>query len=198
MARADFFTGLVLLCVSGALLAEGWRLPGAVGMIEQGGEPGRVLIFLGFILGALATVLTVRAISQEGHRSRRELGLDTERKWAVVRAAIVAIGGVLYVGALGRKVGGFVVDYTWLTFAFMFAFIVIAEWNLAPEIAARRWRVVERRAPALAARLAAGPGPLAARTAPRVWLVFTAALQAALIAVAIAYVFEKQFFVTLP
>jgi hypothetical protein len=198
MPKADFLTGLVLLAVAALLVGEGVRLPGAGGLIMKGGEPGRVLIFLGLVIAAFAVVLIVRAVGQGGHRLGRRLALDAERKGAVVRAIAVAAGGTLYVSLLGRSFAGVALDYAWLTFGFVLAFIAIAEWKLAPEIAARRWQKLQSRAPGLAGGIASLFSFVPQRRAPHVWLLVTATAQAALIAVVVAYVFEKQFLVQLP
>jgi hypothetical protein len=198
MPRADFITGLVLLVISAMLVGEGLSLPGAGGLIMKGGEPGRVPVFLGFCIAAMAIVLVVRAISQNGHRLRGTLDFDSERKGALKRALAVAAGGTFYVALLGYDFSGADLDYVVLTFAFILVFIVIADWKRAPEIAGRRWQALERRVPTIAARLADGLSFVSAARAPYVWLFTAATIQAAVLAVIIAYVFEKQFFVRLP
>ena len=198
MPRADFLTGLVLLAVSALLIGEGLTLPGAGGLIMKGGEPGRVPLFLGLVIAAMAIVLVVRAILQNGHWLRGIEGFDNERKRAFGRALAVAAGGTLYVGLLGRNFSGADLDYALLTFGFIFTFIVIAEWKLAPEIAGRRWQALDRRAPATAAWIASKLSFVPRARAPHVWLCITAAFQAAFLAIVVAYVFEKQFFVQLP
>lgn len=199
MPRADFLTGLVLLVVSAMLIGEGMTLPGAGGLIMKGGEPGRVPLFLGFVIATLAAVLIVRAISQNGHRLLRQVtAVDNENKRAIGRALAVAAGGTLYVGLLGHNFSGADVDYALLTFGFILTFIVVAEWNLAPEIAGRRWQALDRRAPAMTARIAAILSFVTPARAPYVWLFITATFQAALLAAIVSYVFEKQFFVQLP
>ncbi|MDO8876601.1 MAG: hypothetical protein Q8M24_00945 [Pseudolabrys sp.] len=198
MPRADFLTGLVLLVVSAMLIGEGLTLPGAGGLIMKGGEPGRVPLFLGFVIATMAVVLIVRAISQNGHRLRQIAAFDTENKRALGRALAVAVGGTLYVGLLGHNFSGADLDYALLTFGFILTFIVIAEWKLAPEIAGRRWQALDRRAPAMASRIAAILSFVSPARAPYVWLFITATFQAAALAVLVSYVFEKQFFVQLP
>ncbi len=198
MPRADFLTGLVILAVSAMLIGEGVTLPGAGGLIMKGGEPGRVPIFLGFVLAAMAIILVVRAISQNGHRLRLGGAVDAARNNATRRAVLVATGSTLYVALLGRSFLDISFDYTWLTFGFILAFIVIAEWELAPAIAERRMNALERRAPRLASRLTSAFDFLPRRRMPYVWLFVTATVQAALIAIIVAYVFEKEFYVQLP
>lgn len=180
------------------LIGEGLTLPGAGGLIMKGGEPGRVPLFLGVVIATMAVVLIVRAISQNGHRLRGAARFDSENKQALGRALAVAVGGTLYVGLLGHNFLGSDTDYAVLTFGFVFIFIVIAEWKLAPEIAGRRWQTLDRRAPAAAARLTAIFGFVSPARAPYVWLFATAAFQAVVLSVIVSYVFEKQFFVQLP
>jgi hypothetical protein len=198
MPRADFLTGLALLIVSAMLIGEGLTLPGAGGLIMKGGEPGRVPLFLGFVIATMAVVLIVRAVSQNGHRLREVIAVDNENKRALGRALAVAVGGTLYVGLLGHNFSGADLDYALLTFGFIFTFIVIAEWKLAPEIAGRRWQALNRRAPAMAARIAAMLSFITPARGPYIWLFITATFQAAVLTVLVAYVFEKQFFVQLP
>ena len=198
MPRADFITSFVLLAIAAMLVGEGLLLPGAGGLIMKGGEPGRVPVFLGLCIAAMAIVLIVRSISQNGHRLRGVLGFDSERKSALMRALAVAGGGTFYVALLGHNVSGADLDYVVLTFAFILVFIVVADWKRAPEIAGRRWQTLERRAPATAARFFGGISFISAARAPYVWLFVTATIQAAILAIIIAYVFEKQFFVRLP
>lgn len=198
MPKADFLTGLVLLVVSALLIGEGLTLPGAGGLIMKGGEPGRVPLFLGFVIAIMAAVLIVRAISQNGHRLRHFAVFDNENKRALGRALAVAVGGTLYVGLLGHDFSGADLDYALLTFGFILTFIVIAEWKLAPEIAGRRWQALNRRAPAMAAGIAAMLSFITPARAPYVWLFITATFQAAVLAAIVSYVFEKQFFVQLP
>ena len=180
------------------LIGEGWTLPGAGGLIMKGGEPGRVPLFLGFVIATMAVVLIVRAVSQNGHRLQGIAAFDNENKRALGRALAVAAGGTLYVGLLGHNFSGAEVDYSLLTFGFILIFIVIAEWKLAPEIAGRRWQMLDRRAPALASRIAAFLSFITPARAPYVWLFITAAFQAVILTMVVSYVFEKQFFVQLP
>lgn len=198
MPRADFITSLVLFVVSAMLVGEGLSLPGAGGLIMKGGEPGRVPVFLGLCIAAMAIVLLVRSISQNGHRLRGVLDFDAMQKGALMRALAVAAGGTFYVALLGHDFSGADLDYVVLTFAFILVFIVIADWKRAPEIAGRRWQAFERRAPTTAARIAGGVAFISSARAPYVWLFTTATIQSAILAITIAYVFEKQFFVRLP
>jgi hypothetical protein len=198
MPRADFITSLVLFAISAMLVGEGLSLPGAGGLIMKGGEPGRVPVFLGLCIAAMAIVLLVRSISQNGHRLRGVLDFDAVQKGALMRALAVAAGGTFYVALLGHDFSGADLDYVVLTFAFILVFIVIADWKRAPEIAGRRWQAFERRAPATAARIAGGVAFISSARAPYVWLFTTATIQSAILAIIIAYVFEKQFFVRLP
>jgi hypothetical protein len=52
--------------------------------------------------------------------------------------------------------------------------------------------------PAVASGLRAAFGFLAPRDAAYVWLLLTAGLQAVIVAAAVTYLFEQQFYVTLP
>lgn len=199
MHRADFVTGLVLLALGVFMVGEGFSLPGAGGFIEEGGEPGRVPVFLGSVIAILALVLVVRAVRHGGHRLTQRAPLTAEQRSAVIRAATTALGCAFYaVGMVGHLYFGIAIPYALATFLFMLAFIVTAEWKLAPDIGPRRWRLISTRTPALAGGISAVFGFVPEAAAPFVWLVFTALVQAAVFTVAITYVFQDLFYVTLP
>ena len=199
MPKADFVSGLVFIALGIFMIGEGLSLPGAGGFIEEGGEPGRVPVFLGATIAILALVLLLRAIRRGGHRLSTREPLTAERRSAVIRAATTAIGCAFYaVGLVGHRYFGIALPYAVATFVFMLAFMVISEWDLAPQIGPRRWRFLTTRAPALAGGLSAVFSFVPAAAAPFAWLVFTAAIQAAIITVAVTYVFQDLFYVTLP
>ncbi len=99
---------------------------------------------------------------------------------------------------MGHRYLGFAVPYELASFLFMLGFIVVSEWELAPNIGPRRWRLLQTRTPALAGGISALFGFVPEAAAPFVWLAFTAAVQAALVTAAITYVFQDLFYVTLP
>ncbi|MEM7693133.1 MAG: hypothetical protein AAF318_01670 [Pseudomonadota bacterium] len=179
MAKADFITAIIFLCLGGYMIAEGLSLPGAGGFIEKGGEPGRVPIFLGSAIIASAIVLLLRAIARGGARLTLTLPQNPDVRAGLIRAIATALGCTFYgIGLLGAPLFGLDLPYALATGLFIFAFIVIAEW---PEAGSQRLA-----------------GLLPATVAPKAWLMLTAGLQAVLTAVAVAYLFEQQFLVRLP
>lgn len=199
MVKADFVASLVFLALGLFMIEEGARMPGAGGLIEAGGEPGKVPILLGAILAVLALALLVRTLRRGDWRPSFAALAQPEPRRAALRALATGAGCAFYaVGLVGANVFGVHIDYEVATALFVFAFILIAEWPLAPQIAERRWRLVAARAPWLAERASAVAAALPTKLVPRLWLVFTAALQAVLVALVVTYVFRDQFLVTLP
>ncbi len=168
-ARNDFLQG-VAFCAFGLYMAvEGFGMPGAGGFIEAGGEPGRVPVMLGIIIGTLGATLMARsaraALTWLRQRPPREVDDSINPRVALMTAAGCTLYGVVLIGL---QIGGWKVPFSLGTALFVFAFIVIAEWNMP-----------ERRAGRL----------------PR-WV--SAAMFAVAISIAVSFVFERWFFVTLP
>ena len=200
MARYDFITSLVFLVVGIYMIVEGLSLPGAGGFIEKGGEPGRVVIMLGCIVSVFALVLLVRSIIRNGHRwGGGDVSESAVDRGAAIRAMLTIAGCSFYaVGLLGSTIAGWSVQYFQATALFIFAFIVVAEWNLAPDIGAKRWKWLQQKAPDIAGFLDENLSFIGAARAPFVWLMTTALIQAVLVAWAITYLFEQEFYVKLP
>jgi len=202
MAKADFLTSIAFFILGVYMIVEGWRLPGAGGFIEQGGEPGRVPIMLGAILAIFAVILMTRSVARQGHRlTEKTEATETsaETRTGVRRSAITAIGCSLYaVGVLGSKWFGWHVPYPLATGLFLFLFITGFEWDSAPEQGAKRWAWLETKAPSFAGRIRSAFGFVGPERAPYVWLILTALVQAVLVSWAVSYLFERQFFVQLP
>ncbi len=199
MARADFLASLIFLALGVYMAVEGLRMPGAGGFIAKGGEPGRVPVMLGVIIAFLAIVLLVRAVRQGGHRLTGIRISDPDVRSGTMRCAVTAVVCSLYaVGLLGATLGGYEVQYHEATFLFLTIFIIGSEWEFAGELAALRRERWTRRAPRLTRAVQGMLGFVPAAYAPHVWLVALAVLQAALIAWAVSYVFENEFYVKLP
>lgn len=166
MIRADFITGIVLILVSLYVIVESWRMP----RMEHLGAhplsvPGVVPAFLAVVLIISGAVLVIRSVLAGGHR----LGLSAAKARAVLtkpgnRRLLVTL--VLTLGYAGVLIGR--IPYELATGLFVFAFIVIFEW--------------ERGLPA--ARVAR--------------LVAVAAILAAVASALVSYTFERLFLVTLP
>lgn len=198
MAKADFLSSVVFFVLGIYMISEGLQMPGAGGFIEEGGEPGRVPILLGAIIASFAAILLVRSISMGGHRLRGLGATGSANRVGLVRGIATTIGCSLYaVGLVGAQFAGWRMPYSLATGLFVFVFIAGFEWQDAAEAGARRWEWVSRRLPALAGLLRAAFGFLGGRAA-HAWLLFTAGLQAVIVAGVVTYVFEQQFYVTLP
>lgn len=199
MAKADFYTGLLVFALGVYMIIEGLRLPGAGGFIETGGEPGRVPIMLGAILVTLALALIVRSVARGGHITRAGSTrlLSSSSGW--LRSGFTALGCSVYaVGLLGAEILGWRVQYREATILFVFLFITCAEWSDAPDVGLRRWEWVCRRSPSKAGVLDRRLGFIPKPWVPYLWLIFTALAQALVVAFAIGYLFEKELYVKLP
>lgn len=199
MTKADFVTGLVLFVLGLYMIHEGLQMPGAGGFIEAGGEPGRVPVLLGSVIALLAAILLGRSAVRGGHRLWEPAHPERDLRVGALRCAITAVGCAVYaVGLLGATLAGWEVQYHQATALFLFVFVTAFEWGMAPENGARRWAWISVKAPRLAARLRRAVGFLAPRCYPYLWLMCTALALAVLVTWAVTYLFEQQFYVTLP
>lgn len=202
MARADFISALVFFLLGVYMVYEGYAMPGAGGYIEAGGEPGRVPILLGYIIGLLALVLLVRSVRSGGYRLTRsgqaeKTGADDRR--GLVRGLFTAVWCSFYaLGLIGAGGAGWSLSYPLATLVFLFVFIVGFEWEHAAENARRSWLRVERQIPPLARLLQRFSDLLPAGVGVYIWLVVTASVQASLVTWAVTYLFEQKFYVKLP
>jgi hypothetical protein len=199
MSKADFVTSLIFFVLGLYMIVEGLGMPGAGGFIEVGGEPGKVPVLLGVIIALLAIVLLFRAVVEGGHRLTQKTAGDVDEPSGAFRCTITAFGCALYaVGLLGSTIGGWTVMYQEATVLFICLFIVGFEWQSAPELGQKRWsRLLEKR-PSVAAWLQSVFGFVTASQAPYLWLIFTALVQALLVAWGVTYLFEQEFYVKLP
>ncbi|MFB3816426.1 MAG: tripartite tricarboxylate transporter TctB family protein [Candidatus Methylomirabilales bacterium] len=166
MVRADFLTGLFLVVMSVYVILESWRMPR---FQELGAHPlsapGIVPAFLAAILIVFGAILIGRSIRAGGHRlelshekARAILGRPGNRRLLLTAALCVGYAGVL----IGR------VPYPLATGLFIFAFVVLFEWE---------------------------PGLPAGRS---VRIFGAAAVLAVAMAWMVSWVFERLFLVTLP
>ena len=201
MPRADFITALIFFILGIFMIVEGLGMPGQeeVAYIELGGEPGRVPIVLGAIIAVFSLVLLLRAASEGGYKLFNHTPFDERMRTGIRRTTITGVMCSFYaIGLLGADIVGWDVQFHEATALFMFAFIVFFEWSLAPESGAKRWASVNNRFPGLAGFLKSVFGFIPAEKAPYVWMMVTASLQSVLATWVITYLFEKEFFVTLP
>ena len=199
MSKADFITSLIFFVLGIYMIYEGLQLPGAGGFIEIGGEPGRVVIMLGIIISFFAFILLVRSVREGGFRVFPAGKLDGRMRVGATRSAITAIGCTVYaVGLIGSSLGGWQIQYHQATAIFLFLFIVGFEWQDAAEKGANRWSWLLQKSPGFANTLASIFGFIPEQRAAYVWLMATALLQSVIVTWAVTYLFESQFYVTLP
>jgi hypothetical protein len=199
MTRADFFTSIFFFIIGIYMAYEGLLMPGAGQVIEPGGEPGRVPVMVGSIIAFFATILLIRSIGRGGHRPVVGEAGGSDRRLGILRCTVTAIGCSFYaIGLVGSSWFGWRMPYHYATALFLFVFIAGFEWEFALESGARRWHWLVEKTPGLARSLASLFGFLPKSQAPYYWLLVTALIQAILITWAVTYLFERQFFVTLP
>lgn len=201
MPKADFLTGIVFFLLGVYMIAEGAAMPGPaeVSFIEKGGEPGRVPIVVGGVIALFSLILLVRAVGDGGYRLWKAGSIDAQMQTGAMRSALAAAGCTLYaLGLLGARIGGWHVPYELATVIFVFGFIVGFDWQEAREYGAYRWSRIARRWPDFAAKLRGSSGDRLVAAAPYLWLIATALLQAVIVTGAVTYLFEQEFYVTLP
>ncbi len=183
------------------MVIEGIGMPGPdeVAFIEKGGEPGRVPIFVGTVIALFSLILIVQAIRDGGYRLLQAGTVNGDMRKGILRSSLAAIGCSAYaVGLLGARIGGWHVPYEYATVLFIALFIVGFDWQDAREYGAARWAGIERRWPDFARNLRSSAGESTASIAPYLWLIAMALLQAAIMTAAITYLFEQEFYVTMP
>lgn len=198
MARADFFTGILLFMLGAYLLVEGLRMPGAGGYIEAG-ESREVPVMLGVIIALLALILVVRAL-RAGARQRWQDGertvVDSD---GVVRGVLTAVWcGCYALAMLGFTTGGWQFTYRGATVLFLLVFIVGFEWGNAKDLGARRWAWLGQAFPSIARLLQPLSRMPGARFGSYLWLICVASAQALVATWVIAWLFEQKFYVQLP
>lgn len=199
MHAADFWTSIGFFILGVYMAFTGVGMPGAGGLIEEGGEPGRVPIILGAIIALLSMILLVRSVLAGGYRMSGNRIDDPAERSGLWRCAVTAAGCSLYaVGLVGARIGGWHVSYESATILFVFLFVIVAEWPLAADNGARRWRWLVSRWPGLAAIVARIGAPLPALWRPYAWLAVNAAIMAIIVSALVTVVFERYFFVALP
>jgi hypothetical protein len=199
MVKADFVSSLVFFILGVYMIVEGLNMPGAGGFIEAGGEPGKVPVLLGAIIAFFAVIMLFRSVAGRGYQLW-EGDQDWPTNWAGLfrSLATATICCVYAIGLVGATLFGWKVPYFLATLLFVFVFIVIFEWEAAPELGQARWQSLSANRSSLVGFLKRNFGWIGAHQAPYVWLIATALLQAVLVTWAVTYLFEQQFFVTLP
>jgi len=188
--QVDLFVGLALILVGVFVVIEAGRMPGAehprVRAMYEG--PGFVPGLLGATLCLFGGLIIVRSIREGGLRLEGSVGRATTllAQPEVRRLAILLLLALIYVGGLiGR------VSFPLATFPFVLAFILVYDWENTPERAEQEsWVVTVLRRVGIEIDWSV--------RREQVLLVGTAAVQAALTAWAITYVFEEIFLRRLP
>jgi len=71
MAKADFVTGIVLICLSLYVIIESWQMPRLAHLkVHPLSVPGIVPAFIGTVLLLFGTVLVIRSVRRGGHHLR--------------------------------------------------------------------------------------------------------------------------------
>ncbi len=127
MSKADFITSIVLIALSVTIINMSIKMP----RFEHRGAnpwsvPGIVPGILGGIIGFLGIVLFIRSIKQQGYKLDLTKGklIDWFRKPASIRLWLTIL---LTVGYAWGLIGW--MSYPLATFLFIFAFIIIFEYN---------------------------------------------------------------------
>ncbi len=136
MARADFLTGIALICLSLYVIIESWRMPRLEHLkVHPLSVPGIVPAFIGMVLLLFGTVLVIRSIRRKGHclglsyeGFRRILGNPGNQR--------LLLTGVLCIGYAGFLIG--VLPYWLATGLFVFVFMILFEWEREMNVARRR------------------------------------------------------------
>jgi putative tricarboxylic transport membrane protein len=127
MARADFLTGITLICVSLYVIFESWRMPRLEHLkVHPLSVPGIVPAFIGMVLILFGAVLVLRSMRRGGHRLRlssegfrRMLGNPGNQR--------LLLTAILCIGYAGFLIG--TLPYWLATGLFIFVFIVLFEWE---------------------------------------------------------------------
>jgi putative tricarboxylic transport membrane protein len=127
MARADFVTGIALICVSLYVIFESWRMPRLEHLkVHPLSVPGIVPAFIAVVLILFGAVLVLRSIRRGGHRLR----LSSEGFRRILRnpgTQRLLLTAILCIGYAGFLIG--TLPYWLATGLFVFVFVVLFEWK---------------------------------------------------------------------
>jgi hypothetical protein len=140
MPRADFLTGIVLICLSLYVIIESWRMPRLEHLkIHPLSVPGIVPAFIGMVLLLFGTILVIRSIRRGGHR----LGVSYEgfrRLLSKPGNQYLLLTAILTIGYAGFLIG--FLPYWLATGLFIFVFVVLFEWERGMTVAQWRRRLI--------------------------------------------------------
>jgi putative tricarboxylic transport membrane protein len=136
MARADFITGIALICLSLYVIFESWRMPRLEHLkVHALSVPGIVPAFIGMVLLLFGTVLVIRSIRRTGHllgfsyeAFRRMLSNPGNQRLLLTASVCIGYAGFL-IGTL---------PYWLATGLFIFVFMILFEWERRMNVAQRR------------------------------------------------------------
>lgn len=136
MVRADFLTGIGLICLSLYVIFESWRMPRLEHLkIHPLSVPGIVPAFIGMVLLIFGAVLVIRSVRRGGHRLgvsyegfRRLLCNPGHQRLLLTAVLCISYAGFL-IGAL---------PYWLATGLFIFVFMILFEWERGMTVARRR------------------------------------------------------------
>ena len=140
MAKADFLTGIVLICLSAYVIVESWQMPRLEHLkIHPLSVPGIVPAFIGMVLFLFGTILVIRSIRRGGHR----LGSSYEgfrRLLSKPGNQYLLLTAILTIGYAGFLIG--FLPYWLATGLFIFLFVVLFEWERGMNVAQWRRRLI--------------------------------------------------------
>jgi putative tricarboxylic transport membrane protein len=136
MARADFLTGIALICISLYVIFESWRMPRLEHLkVHPLSVPGIVPAFIGVVLIIFGTVLILRSVRRGGHR----LGINSEGFRRILNNPgnqRLLLTAILCIGYAGFLIG--TRPYGLATGLFIFVFMILFEWERGMTVAQRR------------------------------------------------------------
>jgi putative tricarboxylic transport membrane protein len=136
MARADFLTGIALICISLYVIFESWRMPRLEHLkVHPLSVPGIVPAFIGVVLIIFGTVLILRSVRRGGHR----LGINSEGFRRILNNPgnqRLLLTAILCIGYAGFLIG--TLPYGLATGLFIFVFMILFEWERGMTVAQRR------------------------------------------------------------
>ena len=136
MAKADFLTGIVLICLSLYVIIESWQMPRLAHLkVHPLSVPGIVPAFIGTVLLLFGTVLVIRSVRRGGHRLRfSHEGL--RRFLSKPGNQHLLLTAMLTIGYAGFLIG--FLPYWLATGLFIFVFVVLFEWEQGMNVV--QWR----------------------------------------------------------
>lgn len=139
MAKADFYTGLVLIIFGITVTVLALQMPTVTARAQSPySAPGLVPAFLGSIITLLSAIMLVRAV----RRSSLQLGISKEtagnffRETSTRRMGITILLCILYAVSLGK------VMFPVTTFLFVLVFVLYFEYDLKESFKSQLRKVI--------------------------------------------------------